>query len=367
MLRREGRLAEAEAAYREALVRRKKLFGEAPDQGVAISLHDLGLVVYQEGRLAEGENMLREALAMERKLFGDLHPDKAAVLVDLAGVLRDQGKVAEAETMFREALAMERKLFGNQHLKVEEPLNGLVSLLRSEGRDAEAETLEREGAERSNPETLNGLAWRLATSAGATLRDGSNAVTYAEKANAATSRTNAMYLDTLAAAYAAASQFDQAVSVQTEAIAPLRNEEQRKDYASRLRLFESKVPYRDAGALASRASALLAAGKFAETEPLARECLVLREKQIPDDWRTFNARSMLGGSLLGQKKYAEAEPLLLSGYEGMKQREAQIPGEGKPRLTEAMARLERLYEATARPGLAAEWKQRQELNLSKPR
>ena len=31
---------------------------------------------------------------------------------------------------------------------------------------------------------------------------------------------------------------------------------------------------------------------------------------------------MLGEALLEQKKYPEAEPLLLSGYEGMKQREA---------------------------------------------
>jgi len=33
---------------------------------------------------------------------------------------------------------------------------------------------------------------------------------------------------------------------------------------------------------------------------------------------------MLGGSLLGQKRYAEAEPLLLSGYEGMKQRQRSL-------------------------------------------
>ena len=37
---------------------------------------------------------------------------------------------------------------------------------------------------------------------------------------------------------------------------------------------------------------------------------------MPDDWPTFNARSMLGGSLLGQKKDAEAEPLLLSRMKG---------------------------------------------------
>ena len=41
--------------------------------------------------------------------------------------------------------------------------------------------------------------------------------------------------------------------------------------------------------------ALLSFEKFAEAQPLARECLALREKLIPDEWVTFNARSMLGG------------------------------------------------------------------------
>jgi hypothetical protein len=33
---------------------------------------------------------------------------------------------------------------------------------------------------------------------------------------------------------------------------------------------------------------------------------------VAKDWRTFNARSLLGGSLLNQKKYAEAERLLIA-------------------------------------------------------
>ena len=77
---------------------------------------------------------------------------------------------------------------------------------------------------------------------------------------------------------------------------------------------------------------------------------------------------MLGASLLGQKKYTEAEPLLLSGYEGLKQREDKItlenstpkfwrfPEERKPWLKEAAHRLVQLYEATGRPDQAAEWK-----------
>ena len=67
---------------------------------------------------------------------------------------------------------------------------------------------------------------------------------------------------------------------------------------------------------------------------------------------------MLGGNRLGQTKYAEGETLLLSGYEGMIQRQIMIPLEGKPRLRETLQRLVQLYEATNRPNQAAEWKQK---------
>ena len=72
---------------------------------------------------------------------------------------------------------------------------------------------------------------------------------------------------------------------------------------------------------------------------------------------------MLGGALLGQKKYAEAEPLLLAGYEGMKQREAKIPPLGKVRLTEALERLVQFYEALEKKDEAAKW--RKELEARK--
>jgi len=54
--------------------------------------------------------------------------------------------------------------------------------------------------------------------------------------------------------------------------------------------------------------------------------------------RTSNI-SLLGGALLGQKKYAEAEPQLLKGYEGMKNRKNTIPKVGEPRIPEALDRL----------------------------
>jgi hypothetical protein len=94
---------------------------------------------------------------------------------------------------------------------------------------------------------------------------------------------------------------------------------------------------------------------FVHSEPILRECVALREKLQPNVWSTFNAQSLLGGSLLGQKKYAEAEPLLLKGYKGMKAREKTIPPQGRPRVTEAVERLIELYIATNKPDEVKKW------------
>jgi hypothetical protein len=64
---------------------------------------------------------------------------------------------------------------------------------------------------------------------------------------------------------------------------------------------------------------------------------------------------MLGGALLGQQKYAEAEPLLLKGYEGIKQREKMIPPQGIIRIPEALDRLIDLYTATNKSDEVKKW------------
>jgi hypothetical protein len=91
-----------------------------------------------------------------------------------------------------------------------------------------------------------------------------------------------------------------------------------------------------------------------EAEPLIRESLAIREQKEPDNWRTFYTKSALGGSLMGQRKYAEAEPLLLAGYEGMKQGKKSIPP-GSTRIAEALDRLIELYTATNKPDEVKKW------------
>jgi serine/threonine protein kinase/tetratricopeptide (TPR) repeat protein len=138
-----------------------------------------------------------------------------------------------------------------------------------------------------------------------------------------------------------------------------------------IRMYEQRAPESQelASAHLEWGHALELARRFPEAETHYRLTLALcekLEKTYPKyaaaeawttlAWTTFNARAMLGGALLAQKKYTEAEPLLVQGYEGMKQREGNIPAADKVRLTEALERLVQLHEVCGKPDEAARWR-----------
>ena len=64
--------------------------------------------------------------------------------------------------------------------------------------------------------------------------------------------------------------------------------------------------------LAQMGLGLLQQQRRAEAEMLICQSLAIREKMQPGARTTFNTQSLFGGLLLGQKKYADAEPLLLA-------------------------------------------------------
>jgi hypothetical protein len=108
----------------------------------------------------------------------------------------------------------------------------------------------------------------------------------------------------------------------------------------------------------------LAQRRPAEAEPMARHALAFYQERFPDHWERHDALSLVGAALAGQKKYAEAEPLLVQGYEGLKEREARIPFLWrKKRPAEAGARIVNLYNAWGKTDKADEWRKR--LNAEK--
>jgi hypothetical protein len=83
-----------------------------------------------------------------------------------------------------------------------------------------------------------------------------------------------------------------------------------------------------------------------------RESLTARERTEPDARATFSTKAMLGATLPEQQLYAEAEPLLLAGYAGLKQRKATIPAVYKRLSPETATRLVELYTAWGKPAEA---------------
>jgi tetratricopeptide (TPR) repeat protein len=126
---------------------------------------------------------------------------------------------------------------------------------------------------------------------------------------------------------------------------------------------KSPNPKALAGGLATLGHLLLAQNKYAGAEPLLRECLETWQKVEPDNSQSFNARSLLGAALSGQKRFEAAEALLLEGYEGLKR--LRGPSQTTATFREATERLVQLYEAWGKPAQAAEWKEKLEA-LPKP-
>jgi eukaryotic-like serine/threonine-protein kinase len=396
VLQRQGKLVEGEATARESLaVRTKHLPPGHPDIGGAIET--LAEVLRRQRKWTEAEGLVSEALANCRKLSGDADPQVPALLISLAHARHGQGKCSEAESLLGEALTLLKKLHGNTHREVSYALGTLAEVFAKHGKLREAEALRREvlvmEKALTGPDHPFVATWLIAlgdvlrrqdklAEAEAVFRE---ALVIRKAKPTRWDAAIAQALDRLAGVLFDQGKLAEAEPLWREAL-PLRQkaaeppevasillklaallERQQKFSEAEERCREALAIQRKvlepedvdmAHTLAQLTRVLLADQKFTAAEVSARESLGIREKKLSGDWKTFNSRSVLGATLLGQKKYADAEPFLLSGYEGMKAREGTIPAEGKIRQNEALERLVQLYEATAKPDKLAEWKRK---------
>ena len=110
--------------------------------------------------------------------------------------------------------------------------------------------------------------------------------------------------------------------------------------------------------LASLGWLRLQLGKPAEAEAALREAAGVFNRVLPDTWERFNTQTMLGAVLEAQQKFAEAEPLLVSGYEGMSSRKPGANMRGHFTLDQAGEAVVKLYQDWGKPEKASEWKTR---------
>ena len=111
-----------------------------------------------------------------------------------------------------------------------------------------------------------------------------------------------------------------------------------------------------ADVLAGLGYGLYEQGELLEAERLLREGMAIYEKESADHWGRFKLATVLGSVRAAQGRPDEAEPLLISGYEGMRDRQGQMLPDETPLVSDARERLVDFYEANGRADEAQRWR-----------
>ena len=168
-------------------------------------LHDDVALLYLEvGRPAGAVAHFQKSLAVKGR--------SAPAHYNLGTALSAAGRLDQAAEQYRQAIQIDPK-YANAH-------NNLGGVLLAQGKRDEALAAYRE-AVRLRPQSASGLenlAWVLATGSRPSPREIGEAVDTAERVVGLTGRRDARGLDVLAAAYAAAGDFDRAQDAATEAL-----------------------------------------------------------------------------------------------------------------------------------------------------
>jgi serine/threonine-protein kinase len=108
------------------------------DVRTALSLNNLGAILYQSGRYDEAYSEYQKADPIYRIVYGDSHPEVATLLNNMGRSALMAGHVDEAELLLRQALAVTEKFVDPDHDYLVAPLTSLAMIDAYRGRLDEA-------------------------------------------------------------------------------------------------------------------------------------------------------------------------------------------------------------------------------------
>ncbi len=244
-----------------------KLRAAVAESGSAAAYRELGRMLLDRGRLVEAVENLRRAVDLDAgsaAAHGDLgaallrlgNPEEARVEIaraialdgryapghySLGLLLVRSGDVDGAMRAWRQALALDANY--------EEAHDSLAGALYARGKAAEALAEWRLGTR--SAAALRQMAWVMATSPDASVRNGAEAAALAVQAIERSGVKDAAAWDTLAAAYAEAGKFADAAETAARALAQAEAARQAELAAAirgRMRLYQSQNAFREVAA-----------------------------------------------------------------------------------------------------------------------
>jgi eukaryotic-like serine/threonine-protein kinase len=311
LYRYEGKPALAEPLYIKALdgLRRRKIV----DRQSVGTMANLAQLYDDQARYAQAEQLYGEALAAAPRVYGEEHPVTMIITSNLAQLYLDEGKSAQAEPLQRRVLEVDTRVLGAEHPSTLIDLGNLAKIYRGQGKYAEAEAALKR------------------------VLDTQHRVLGADRPETFTTVNLLGTVKFFEGDYAGAEQLF------AEALEGER------------RVLGNEHP-RTLSSLVWLGRARLQQHRYALAEPGFREALNTYRTTMPAAWEGYETQSLLGQSLAATGKFGEAEPLLISGYQGLIERRAKIPAISQPDVESAGEQIVRLYGDWLKPDKATEWR-----------
>ena len=335
---------------REYVALQSKLDREGDPNALRVSLAQATLL-FEQGEMSKAEKMFRQLLPLMRseKQKGKIEADTLVAALNTFGYLRrTQGDSREAELLFREALTLGAGLVNRLTRST------LASVLADQGKFEEALQTARDAVAefRQRGETNSDSFGFALTILGGFLT---------EKGNFAEADANLHDAETIFRKLLRPSNLWLGDNLRNQAISFYeqgRYAESLSKVTETLKIYrESFGPYYDNYPTALIINGLIVAktGQPQEGEKILGEAVKIRTDLLPKGhcWVAL-ANSALGECLTIEKRYNEAEPLLLASYESLKGSQ----GASNPRTQIALQRLITLYEKWGKLDAASSYRDR---------
>jgi tetratricopeptide (TPR) repeat protein len=349
----ESKRKEAEATDREVLEKARLVLGaEHPLTLTAMS--NLAEDCAADSKFPEALALATQTLEIKRRVLGPDHPETIGAINNLAGNYWLAGKYPESEKMYSQVVDAFTKMKGAEHPDTLEAEDNLATSYINERRFAEAQVL----LEKILPqhERALGPGHQLSLNTADMLAkvysiQGKHAQAEAIQVAAvetARKKLGAMHdqtlqmMNNLALIYRNENKLAEAEKVQIETV----NGERAKngpEHPDTLFVLTNLAVWK---ALQH---------KYQEAIDVLKPVLEVRTRRTPEDWQRFRCEYLLGSDLASDKQYAEAEPHLLKGFDGLVERRANIPADALVNIPNCAKDLVKMYQAQGKAEQAARW------------